>query len=126
MIADYETFNNRVWFIDNELEPYTDENPIVSTDDTKDETKGTTEEKELNLSELLKGCRHPKIWRAEKGEYWLLETDLTPTRQREEHIIFDDDNYEAGNYFRTQEEAARAAEVVREALAKFHQENAEK
>ncbi len=71
--------------------------------------------------------RKPKRWRAgEKGEYWLIETDLAPTRQKDDFIIFDDDNYEAGNYFRTQEEAARAAEVVREALAKFHQENAEK
>ncbi len=40
--------------------------------------------------------------------------------------LCDDRRHKAGNYFRTQEEAARAAEVVREALAKFHQENAEK
>ncbi len=52
MIADYETFNNRVWFIDNELEPYTEDNPIVSTDDTKDDTKETMEEKELDCRAL--------------------------------------------------------------------------
>lgn len=47
-----------------DLEPYTEENKetIVSKGDTKDDTKETMEEKELNLCELLKGCEGEEFW----------------------------------------------------------------
>lgn len=45
------------------LEPYTEEKaPIVSNDDTNDDTKETMEAKELDLTQLLKGCEGEEFW----------------------------------------------------------------
>ena len=74
-----------------------------------------------------KESRKPKRWRAEKGErYWVVDSVCNPVRYRETHAPFDDDCYEAGNYFRTEEEAQQAAEAVRETLEKFHKDHTEK
>ena len=55
--------------------PYTEENkePIVSKDDTMDDTKETMEEKELNLCELLKGCEGEKFFSPCYGNVTLSE-----------------------------------------------------
>lgn len=41
----------------------------------------------------------------------------------EDESLVDDKRWEFGNYFRTQGQAKKAAEAVREALRKFHEEN---
>lgn len=71
-------------------------------------------------------ARKPKRWRAENGKrYWVVGSICEPVSYQETNVPFDDDCYEADNYFRTYEEAKQAAEVVREALAKFHEQKGE-
>lgn len=63
-------------------------------------------------------------WRAEKGEYfYFVQADGCVYENTEISNEDDDKIHEYGNYFRTQEQAERAAEVVKEALEKFHEEN---
>ena len=74
-----------------------------------------------------KEARKPKRWRAqEKGEYWCIVFDGNAISTIELDCRGDHNLYNFGNYFRTKGEAIRAAEVVREALAKFHEQNAGK
>ena len=50
------------------FEPCTEEKaPIVSKDDTKDDTKETMEEKELDFCELLKGCERMEVYSLLEG-----------------------------------------------------------
>ena len=71
-----------------------------------------------------KETREPKRQRAEKGErYWVVDSVCEPVSYQEINAPFDDDCYEAGNYFRTEEKAQQAAEAVRETLTKFHEQN---
>ena len=51
-------------YSESQIESYIEENkePIVSKDDTMDDTKEPMEEKELNLCELLKGCEGEEFW----------------------------------------------------------------
>ncbi len=64
------------------------------------------------------------VWRGEKGdEYYYIDGLLCIVHDREEFHLVDDDKYNSYNYFRTREQAEKAAEVVKEALKKFHEEN---
>lgn len=63
-------------------------------------------------------------WRAKKGEdFYYVQADGCVRENTEISNEDDDKIHEYGNYFRTQEQAERAAEVVKEALEKFHEEN---
>ena len=63
-------------------------------------------------------------WRAKKGDrYWKLSSDLHMLGMQEDNDDFDQDSWECGNYFKTQEQAERAAEAIKETLRKFHEEN---
>lgn len=64
-----------------------------------------------------------KRWRAEEGcNYWVVLSDGRTGKCTEN--LFRDDNaiFEYGNYFHTEEQAQAAAEVIKAALAKFHEE----
>ncbi|MDE5858539.1 MAG: hypothetical protein K2H32_09320 [Muribaculaceae bacterium] len=70
-----------------------------------------------------KESRQPKRWRAKKGErYWVVDSVCEPVSYQESNVIFDDDCYKVGNYFRTEEEAEEATKLVKETLLKFHED----
>lgn len=65
-------------------------------------------------------------WRAkEGGMYWTLSLSsfLEILGAREDDLDCDQDSWEYGNYFKTKEQAERAAEVLKETLRKFHEED---
>ena len=69
-------------------------------------------------------ARKPKRWRAKLGEkYWVVDIELSPTRSEEKNDGYDEERYNNGNYFRTEEEANQAADGIREYLKKFHEEH---
>lgn len=66
----------------------------------------------------------PERWRAEKGEeYYHITYDLKVLGEYESFSQLDDRCYEAGNYFRTIDQAQKARELLKETLTKFHEEN---
>lgn len=65
-------------------------------------------------------------WRAKEGDvYWTLSLSsyLEILGAREDDFVCDQDSWEFGNYFKTKEQAERAAEAIKETLRKFHEEN---
>lgn len=55
-----------------------------------------------------------KRWRAKKGElYWYVRSDGGVVYDHEIKIDVDDDHYELGNYFKTEEEAQKAADWLK-------------
>ena len=86
---------NDTSFIETSLEPYTEETkePIVSKDDTMDETKEAMEEKELNLCELLKGCEGEKFFSSVHGEVTFYEKSFT--QEDIYHLFFEKENGES-------------------------------
>lgn len=68
-------------------------------------------------------------WRAKEGEdYWYISSECTvieDTMKAEETMIGAStiEEWKNYNHFRTEEQAEKAAEVVKEALRKFHYEN---
>ena len=63
-------------------------------------------------------------WRAKKGDmYWMLAQDLEVSEIQEDNVTTDQLFWECGNYFKTQEQAERAGEAIKEVLRKFHEEN---
>lgn len=94
-------------------------------------TLSTEDEKQFLFDKMKEKClrwnaekkRVEKVrWRAEKnGVYWSIISCTVPMSENNEA---DDQNYyDSGNYFRTREQAERAAEAVKETLRKFHDEN---
>lgn len=78
-------------------------------------------------SAWMEWARKPKRWRAKEGEqYFLLNPDGEVMVDNECYFDIDSYRHDFGNYFRTQEEAQQASEVVKEALVKFHEQNVEK
>lgn len=66
----------------------------------------------------------PKRWRSEKGKrYYSLNPALVVVLCEEEYDSIDTDRFNAGNYFRTDEIAKKAKELLTETLTKFHEEN---
>lgn len=64
-----------------------------------------------------------KPWRADEDEeYWSLSAILSPERHTEDNAAFDDALYNCGNYFRTQEQAAEAAERMKATLEVYQRE----
>lgn len=83
--------------------------------------------KEKGLQWNAEEKRVEKIrWRAEIGEfYYTLGVYLNVCKETEENFGKDDKAFRSGIYFRTYEQAKKAAAAVRETLKKFHEENEE-
>lgn len=63
-------------------------------------------------------------WRAVKeGFYYFLTTSLNVAKAEEDCKEVASHRYAACNYFRTEEQAEKAAELVKDTLKKFHEEN---
>lgn len=65
-------------------------------------------------------------WRAKEGDrYWTLSLSsyLEILEAREDDFDCDQDSWECGNYFKTKEQAEKAAETIRETLRKLHEED---
>ena len=64
-----------------------------------------------------------KPWRAgEDEEYWSLSATFSPERHTEDNAVFDGARYRVGNYFRTFEQAAEAAERMKATLEVYQRE----
>ena len=83
--------------------------------------------KERGLNWDAEQKRVEKIrWRAKEGDrYWTLSlaSFLEILGAREDDLDCDQDSWECGNYFKTKEQAERAAEVIKETLRKIHEED---
>lgn len=98
----------------------------------EDARLATDEEKERLFDALKLKCLHwnaekkkiEKIrWRAEKeGFYFLITPSLKVVTVEENGHSIDDDIFSVYNYFRTQEQAEEAAELVKATLRKFHED----
>ena len=69
-------------------------------------------------SKLYNHIEHvpPKRWRAEPhGVYWIVGSDGNADRSMDIECAIDNNRYTLGNYFRTREDAERAAEYVKAA-----------
>lgn len=88
-------------------------------------TQESFEQNPLNAAKAWqewKEARKPKRWRAEYGEmYFSLRNDFTVCDQYENNDSYNEFAWDNYNYFRTIEEAQQAAEVIKEALQKFHE-----
>lgn len=63
-------------------------------------------------------------WRAEKGSYYhFITTAFNIAEAEEDRKEVANHRYSAYNYFRTEEDARKAAELVKDTLKKFHEEN---
>lgn len=99
----------------------------------KDARLATVEEKQLlfdNLTEqgLRWNAEEKKVekirWRAEYGEeYCYVGNRGIIMVDKEDGHCADENRHEFGNYFRTKEQAEKAAELVKDTLKKFHEEN---
>jgi hypothetical protein len=57
----------------------------------------------------------PKRWRAEKGNgYFILNTTFESNRSIEDNCEIDDERYNAGNYFQTEQQAEYFAERIKQ------------
>lgn len=110
---------SRTWFFNISELVYTRQ----ATDDEKQYLFDKMKERGLRWNAEQK--RVEKImWRAKKGDrYWKLSSDLHMLGMQEDNDAFDQDSWECGNYFKTQEQAERAVEAIKETLRKFHEEN---
>lgn len=62
-------------------------------------------------------------WRAKKGGcYYFIDVNLTVKSIDDTYRTFDNELWDAFNYFRTKEQAEEAAKRVRETLRKYHEE----
>lgn len=65
-----------------------------------------------------------KKWRAQyEQKYYILGSDGCITDEEEHSEWWDDNRYNFGNYFKTEEQAKEARELLEETLTKFHEEN---
>lgn len=98
----------------------------------KDVRLATEEEKQLLFDKMkeqglqwnAEDKRVEKMrWRAKKGEgYYFIDNSVhTPSHQEDDDGV-DNQLWNAYNYFRTREQARKAAEVVKETLRKYHEE----
>ncbi len=68
----------------------------------------------------------PKRWRAENGGvYYYINSSFKVASCAELYDRVDNIRFDAGNYFRTEEQAKQAIELLKETLTKFHEENNE-
>ena len=98
----------------------------------EDARLATVEEKQLLFDKLAEqglrwNAEEKKVekirWRAEKeGSYFLITPSLKVVTVEENGHSIDDDIFSVYNYFRTQEQAEEAAELVKATLRKFHED----
>lgn len=63
-------------------------------------------------------------WRAEdRYRYFYIDSCIKVGSSADFRYTEDEERWEVGNYFKTEEEAEEAAKILREALDKFHEEN---
>lgn len=108
-------------------------NPYQNWNEYHDWRLATEEEKQLLFDKMAEqglrwnaeGKKVEKIrWRAEKGKsYYHVDNTNNILRYTEYNGRYDETVWDSFNYFRTKEQAEAAAEVVKEALRKFHEEN---
>ena len=64
-----------------------------------------------------------KRWRAAlEKNYFIVNNDFTIHPTSEDGDELDNERYNGGNYFRTKEQAEKAAKAIKETLKKFHEE----
>jgi len=80
--------------------------------------------KEQGLKWNAEEKRVEKIrWRAKKGGYYyFIDVNLTVKSIDDTYSTFDNELWDAFNYFRTKEQAEEAARRVKEVLRKYHEE----
>lgn len=62
-------------------------------------------------------------WRAKQSQsYFFIDKDINSTEEEESGDVIDDMLWRKFNYFRTEEDAEKAAELVKETLKKFHED----
>lgn len=62
-------------------------------------------------------------WRAEEGkDYFFVDSRGNIVEYEENSNCIDEDSYEFGNYFRTEEQAKEATKRMKEVLCKYHEE----
>lgn len=67
--------------------------------------------------------REPKQWRAENNEpFFFVRRNLTIGSTIDDYYPCDSDLHKIGNYFKTCEQAQKAAQKIKDLLAKFHEE----
>jgi hypothetical protein len=81
--------------------------------------------KEQGLKWNAEKKRVEKIrWRAEdRCRYFYIDSCIKVGGSADFRYAGDEERWEVGNYFQTEEEAEEAAKILREALDKFHEEN---
>lgn len=81
--------------------------------------------KEQSLRWNAEEKRVEKIrWRAGyKCRYFYIDSFLNVVSSADFRYAEDEERWEAGNYFQTEEETEEAVKILREALCKFHKEN---
>lgn len=63
-------------------------------------------------------------WRAKQSQsYFFIDKDINSTEEEESGDAIDDMLWRKFNYFRTKEQTEKAAELVKDTLKKFHEEN---
>ena len=108
-------------------------NPYQNWNEYHDWRLATEEEKQLLFDKMTEqglqwNAEEKKVekirWRSEiDGSYYLFTPNCNIYNSTDIRSPLDDRRYSIGNYFRTKEQAEKAAEVVKEALKKFHEEN---
>lgn len=73
--------------------------------------KPTLEKFNILDSDWFEGIQEHERWRAKKGgQYWCVQSDGGVVYDHEIKVDVDDERYELGNYFKTEEEAQKAAD----------------
>ena len=76
--------------------------------------KPTLEKFNILDSDWFEEIPEGKRWRAKEGErYWWVQNDGGVTNDCDDWVDIDDGRYELGNYFKTEEEAQKAADWLR-------------
>lgn len=97
--------------------------PVLATEEEKQKLFDKMKEQGLRWNAEEKKVEKVR-WRAKKGEEYYYVDDRGDTEvSREDDYYIDNRRHKVYNYFRTQGQAKKAAEAVREALRKFHEEN---
>lgn len=110
-------FNNpyQKWNVSHDWRLATDEEKQLLFDKMKEQgLRWNAEEKEL---EWIR-------WRAEKGGYYhFINSICNVTAVYDKRDSIDDKQFLSYNYFKTKEQAEKAAELVKDTLKKFHEEH---
>ena len=106
--------------------------PYFQWNEWHDWRLATEEEKQLLFAKMkeqglkwnAEEKRVEKIrWRAKKGGcYYFIDVNLTVKSIDDTYSTFDNELWDAFNYFRTKEQAEEAARRVKETLRKYHEE----